>query len=130
MGTRALLVASAFLLAAAGVVWYAVAPGVGTFQASGWLTAPALVMVLVWLHRRLPLWLQWTLAVPLAALGSIGYLVWGGDQWWNWGQLTPLPLIALVMRDSFRDEEDEEEDGSRTATANYGGIVDGPWGPP
>jgi hypothetical protein len=121
---RALAVAAALLAAAGGIVWYAVAPGVGTFQASGWLTAPAFAMTLVWLHRRLPLPVQWVLASSIALVGPVGYLLWGGSQWWNWGQLTPLPLLLLLTRDSFKDE-------TADSPSSYGGgMADGPWGPP
>lgn len=44
-------IAAALGAAAGGVGWYVAAPGVGSFHASGWLVAPALVMLLVWLHR-------------------------------------------------------------------------------
>ncbi len=118
-------IAAALCAAAVGIAWYVIAPGVGTFQASGWLVAPALVMSLVWLHRRLPLRLQWVLALGVALVGPAGYLVWGGSQWWNWGQLTPVPLVMLVMRDAFKDDDDDEE-----APPHYGGLMDGPWGPP
>ncbi len=80
-------------------------------------------MMLVWLHRRLPLRVQWVLALSIALVGPVGYLLWGGSQWWNWGQLTPLPLLLLVMRDSFKDEDDDPR-------PYYGGMADGPWGPP
>jgi hypothetical protein len=48
----------------------------------------------------------------------IGYLVFGGSQWWDWGQLTPLPLILLAVARAPDDE--------------VSGIVfpDTPWGPP
>jgi hypothetical protein len=120
---RAVGLGAAVLAAVAGVVWYAVAPGVGTFQASGWLTAPALIIVLVWLHRRLPLRVQWALALAIALVGPVGYLLWGGSQWWNWGQLTPLPVVLLAMRKSFEDDDDELQ-------PHYGGMAGGPWGPP
>ncbi len=86
----------------------------------------ALIMSLVWLHRRLPLRLQWVLALGIALVGPAGYLVWGGSQWWNWGQLTPVPLVMLVMRDAFKDDDDDDEE----APPRYGGLMDGPWGPP
>jgi hypothetical protein len=117
---RAAWIGLAGLAAAAGVVWYAIAPGVGSFQASGLLTAPALVMVLVWLHRRLPLKLQWALAIGIAAIGPIGYLTFDGSQWWNWGQLTPFPLLLLaVSRPGWESSQDALSD-----------EMAGPFGPP
>ena len=122
---RILWITFALCAAVAGIAWYAVAPGVGSFQASGWLVAPALITSLVWLHRRLPMRLQWVLAVGVAIVGPVGYVVWGGSQWWNWGQLTPVPLVMLVFRDSFKDDDDETE-----PSRGHGAIMDGPWGPP
>ncbi len=126
---RVLSIIGAVAAAAVGVVWYAVSPGVGTFQASGLLTAPLLILVLLWLHRRLPLWLQWALVLPLAPVGPVAYLVWGGDQWWNWGQLSPVPLVLLAMRHELRREfsDDEEDPPGQPA---YSSFADGPWGPP
>jgi hypothetical protein len=111
------------VLAAVGVIWYALSPGVGSYQASTLLTLPAVLFVLVWLHGRLPMWLQWTVAWPLALVGPIGYLVFSGSQWWNWGQLTPLPLVLLaISRTSDRDDDDD--------CPPLMAGVEGPWGPP
>ena len=125
---RPLALVSAVLAAAIGVYWYAKDPGVGSFQVGGWLTAPLLIISLIWLHRRLPMWFQWTLSVSIAAVGPIGYLVWGGSQWWNWGQLTLIPLVLLVVAPSFREEDDDAD--SEPPPPWYGGYADGPWGPP
>jgi hypothetical protein len=126
--SRAVWVAVAFAIAAGGIVLYAVAPGVGSYQASIYLTLPALIVVLVWLHRHLPMWLQWGCSVALVAVGPIGYLVWAGDQWWNWGQATPLPFVMLVIS---QGRKDDGESCSRSGSqASYGGYADGPWGPP
>lgn len=113
---------AAALAAAAGIGLYAAVPGVGSYQASVLLTVPAVVLLLVWVHRRLPLPAQWALAVPMAMVGPVGYLVWGGPQWWNWGQLTPLPLVLLILRGS-RNPDDEPR-------PYYDGMADGVWGPP
>jgi hypothetical protein len=52
------------LLAAAGITFYAITPYTfGAFQASTFAIMPLLVIVLIWLHRRLPGWVQWTGAV-------------------------------------------------------------------
>jgi hypothetical protein len=117
-GFCAILFAVSLLLAGTGVLWYALTPNVASYQVSSLLTLPAFIMVSVWLHHRIPLRLQWAIAWPLALVGPIGYLVLGGSQWWNWGQLTPLPLILLAIA------RDPDDGGS--------GIVfpDAPWGPP
>ncbi len=127
---RAVSIIAAIVAAAVGVGWYAESPGVGTFQASGLLTAPLLILVLLWLHRRLPLWLQWAVAVPLAPVGPFAYLVWGGDQWWNWGQLSPIPLLLLATRDELRRAFSDDDEDDPSAQPAYGGFADGPWGPP
>jgi hypothetical protein len=110
----------ALILAALGVIWYARSPGVGSYQASSLLTIPAVMMVLVWLHQRLPMWLQWTAASAICLVGPAGYLIVGGDQWWNWGQLTPMPLLLLAL---FRGDDDE--DGGYPVVGDSAG-----WGPP
>ena len=120
---RALAVTAAFVVAAAGVVAYALAPGVGTFQLSFLLVLPAMLIAFLWLHRRLPMWLQWSAAIAIAPVGPIAYLIWGGDQWWNWGQATPTPLILLLLR-TFAHHDDPSREPW------YGGYADGPFGPP
>jgi hypothetical protein len=109
------------ILAAAGVVWYVATPGVASYQASSLLTLPALVIVCVWLHQRLGLRLQWISAIALALVGPIGYAVIGGAQWWNWGQMTPLPLLLLMLSQAANSESDRSW---------AGGVGDGTWGPP
>jgi hypothetical protein len=109
------------VLATVGVVWYVATPGVASYQASSLLTLPALVIVCVWLHQRLPLRLQWIGASAVALVGPIGYVVIGGAQWWNWGQMTPIPLLLLM----FAQTAGSDGDGSWA-----GGVGDGPWGPP
>ena len=111
---------AALLLAAAGGAWYVATPSVVSYQASSLLTLPAFVMVLVWLHRRLPIRVQWGLAIALVFVGPVGYLMVGGAQWWNWGQMTPLPLVLLILLTAGDDDDP-------TGTA---GVTDGPWGPP
>ena len=115
--------ACALVVAAVGVYWYVRVPGVGSYQASSLLTLPAVLMALAWLHGRLPMWLQWTAASAICLVGPTGYLIVGGDQWWNWGQLTPMPLLLLVL-DRGYDDEDQDDGG-------YPTIADaGAWGPP
>ena len=117
-GFCAILFAVSVLLAGAGVFWYTRTPNVASYQVSSLLVLPAFLMVLVWLHSRLPLRVQWVAAWALVLVGPIGYLVFGGSQWWNWGQLTPLPLILLAVARS----PDEEASGIT--------LPDAPWGPP
>jgi hypothetical protein len=95
---RTLGLAAAVPLAAAGITFYAITPYTfGAFQASTFGIMPLLVIVLIWLHRRLPAWAEWTGAVILFPVGLVGYLVFGGAQWWNFGQLTAVPLLLLVF---------------------------------
>lgn len=95
---RALGLTLAVLFAAGGVAVYAAWPYTfPAYQASTLGTMPLLIIVLIWLHRRLPRWFQWTAAITLLPLGPIGYLVVGGAQWWNWGQLSALPFLLLVF---------------------------------
>lgn len=114
--------AGAVIVASIGVVWYARSPGVASYQASTLLTIPAALMVLGWLHQRLPMWFQWTAASAICLVGPAGYLIVGGDQWWNWGQLTPMPLLLLAL---FRDNDDEDADGANPVVGDSAG-----WGPP
>jgi hypothetical protein len=107
-------------LAAVGVTWYAASPGVASYQASTLLTLPALLFVLVWLHHGLPMRVQWIAAGLLVLVGPVGYLLIGGDQWWNWGQLTPVPLLMLLVTRS----------GSSDSSGAWSAGTDGPWGPP
>jgi hypothetical protein len=111
------------VLAAAGTTWYALSPDVGSYQLSILLTLPLLVVVLFWLNRRLPRRIAWALAVALAPVGSLGYLLLGGSQWWGWGRMTALPLVLLVVGSGARASVSGE--GSR-----YRVPTDGPWGPP
>jgi hypothetical protein len=113
------------LAAVAGVTYYALAPGVASYQAAYVLVFPILVTFLVWLHRRLPTTVQWTISIALAVTGPLAYLVFGGSQWWYWGQMAVLPLILLAVgRSASRS--------SRVGPPKpwYGGHMEGPWGPP
>jgi hypothetical protein len=121
---RALWLAAALACAIGGVWWYASSAGVGSYQASLLLALPLILTVAGWLHRRLPTALQWALALSLAVVGPVGYLVWGGVQWWNWGQDSVLPLGMLLV-DKARLKPDRDPDAQW-----YGGAADGPWGPP
>jgi hypothetical protein len=111
--------------AVTGASWYAVAPGVASFQIGFVFILPLLVVALVWLHRRLPLRLQWALAIALAIIGAAGYIVFSGSQWWAWSQVAVLPLAALLVGTAIQ----RNPDALRQRTW-YGGMQDGPWGPP
>jgi hypothetical protein len=119
---RAVLFVVALLAAVAGATWYAISPGVASYQVSVPLTLPMLAVVLIWVHRRLPPRLHWPLAVALAPIGPLGYLLIGGTQWWSWGQMTVLPLILLAGRGAVSSESADH--------ARYRPFGDGPWGPP
>lgn len=123
-GPSRLIVTVAAGCAVVGVVWYALAPGVGPYQASGLLTLPMLFITAAWLHRHLPIRVQWTIAVVLAPIGPAGYLVFGGSQWWRWGQLSVLPFVLLVVLRGLRTRNAGKPEPW------YGGPGDGPWGPP
>jgi hypothetical protein len=118
--------AIAVSLAALGVVLYASSPGVVTYQLNSLLVFPLLVLVLYWLHRWLPLRLQWIAAWLLAPLGAIAYLAWPNDQSWAYGMLTVFPLLALA---AITEERRREERGEADEPG-YGGWTDAPWGPP
>ena len=83
--------------------------------------------MLYWLHRWLPLRVQWIAAWLLAPLGGVAYLLWPNPQWWNYGALTVIPLIALAV---MREERQNSERGRDEASGYGGGWADGPWGPP
>jgi hypothetical protein len=89
-------------------------------------TLPLVLVVLVWLHRRLPMWIQWVVAVVVFPMGLVGYLVFGGAQWWLWGQLTAVPFLLLVFGRASGQQDDD---------ASWGDPVFvppqmGPFGPP
>jgi hypothetical protein len=108
-----------------GVVLYARDPGVLTHQLNGLLLLPLLGLALYGLHRVLPTAAQWALALAIAPLGGIAYLIWPNDQWWNYGLLTAAPLFILAV---LRDERQRSERGDHEPTS--AGWADGPWGPP
>lgn len=114
----------ALLLAIVGVLLYAITPGIGSYQASLLLVIPLFILVLRRAHRALPARAEWALAITLAVIGCGGYLVFGGAQWWNWGQFCVFPLVALVAFHGFNPNELPPRENW------YGGPRDGPWGPP
>jgi hypothetical protein len=118
-------IVGAVVLAVPGVVLYAYDAGVATYWLNGILILPLVGICLYGLHLWLPVRVQWVLAVLIAPLGGIAYLIWPNDQWWNYGTLTVLPLIALAVR---REGRVKKERGEDQVTA--GGWGDGPWGPP
>ena len=115
---------AAVAAAAAGVWLYAAAPGVVSYHLNLLLLTPLLTLVLMGAARVLPYRVQWAIAIPLAPLGAAAYLVWSNDQWWNYGALLALPLLALAFE---RDERKRAESGAPPAVSAW---VDGPWGPP
>jgi hypothetical protein len=120
---RILLVGGAVLLAVPGVVLYAAHPGVGTYQLNGWLILPLVVLIAYGLHKWLPIRLQWILAIVVAPLGSVAYVLVPNAQWWNYGPLTAVPLGMLGAWGYATGETSPPEPW-------YGGPTDGPWGPP
>jgi peptidoglycan/LPS O-acetylase OafA/YrhL len=122
----AIATAGAVALAIPGVILYAEEPGVMTYQLNGLLLLPLGGITLYGLHRVLPLRVQWGAAVLIAPLGGVAYLIWPNDQWWNYGALTPVPLIALAVLRQERIREERGDDEEPFA----GGWADGPWGPP
>jgi hypothetical protein len=111
--------------ALAGATYYALAPGVASYQIGFTMVVPLLVVALVWLHRRLWRPVQWALVIVLACAGPTGYLIFGGAQWWAWGQLAIFPFVLLVAARGV----DRTPRGARFQQW-YCGLRDGPWGPP
>ena len=66
-------------------------------------------------------WIVFAISLVLAAVGVVWYAVIGGAQWWNWGQMTPLPLLLLTLSQAAKSKSDR---------SSAGGVGDGPWGPP
>jgi hypothetical protein len=116
---RALLWIAAVLAAALGVWLYARDPRGLTYFAHTLLVFPLYLAVLDELSRRLPYRLQWGLAIALAVLGPLAYLVWMNDQWWLYGALAALPFVLLAEQRAER----RGEPGGAAAGAD-------PWSPP
>jgi peptidoglycan/LPS O-acetylase OafA/YrhL len=112
--------------AAVGITWYALAPGVASYQIGYTLALPAIITAIVWIGKRLPRWLDWVIAVALGALGSLAYVLFDGSQWWLWAQVALLPFVLLVGISSVKPPKP----GQRPREPWYGGMRDGPWGPP
>jgi hypothetical protein len=70
------------------------------------------------LHRRLPMALQWAVALALAIAGPVAYLIWPSAVLWNYGAVAVMPLFALA---SARLAPGQSEPVTR---------ADGPRGPP
>jgi hypothetical protein len=111
------------LSAAAGVAWYAVSPGVASYQLVVVLVLPLAIIAWLRLRRKLSVRWQWSLAVTVALAGPAGYLVFGGSYWWGACTLTALPLILLIIT-----RVPLEQWANRPRW--YGGGLEGPWGPP
>jgi peptidoglycan/LPS O-acetylase OafA/YrhL len=112
--------------AAVGISWYALAPGVGAYTIGYTLALPAIITAMVWIGKRLPRWLDWVIAVALGAAGSLAYVLFDGSQWWLWAQVALLPFVLLVLISSVTPPKPGQPPPERW----YGGIQDGPWGPP
>jgi peptidoglycan/LPS O-acetylase OafA/YrhL len=119
-------VAVSVVLGGVGIWWYADAPGPAAYNGGSLLVLPLVVIALIALHKILPTWLEWTGAVAIALVGPVGYLIFGGSQWWNWGQYTPFPLILLIASRTGMVDPDRAD----RSEPWYGGPIDGPWGPP
>jgi len=113
------------LAAGGGILWYVLEPGVASYQVGYTLALPAIITALVWIGRRLPRWLDWLLAIVLWAGGSVAYVSIGGSDWWLWTQVALLPLALLILT-SMRPRDTD----AAGKTPWYGGMQDGPWGPP
>ncbi len=114
------------LAAAAGIGWYAADPGVLSYQVGYTLALPALITTIVWVGLRVPRWLAWTIAVLIGAGGSVGYILFDGSQWWLAAQISLLPFVLLVITSGGKGSGEKLAQGERW----YGGMQDGPWGPP
>lgn len=111
---------------ALGTTWYTLAPGVASYQIGYTLALPAIITAIVWVGKRLPAWLDWVIAVALGAAGSVGYVLFDGSQWWLWAQVALLPFVLLVVISSLKSSKP----GQAPREPWYGGMQDGPWGPP
>jgi peptidoglycan/LPS O-acetylase OafA/YrhL len=112
--------------AAGGILWYALEPEVASTQAASVLVLPAFISGIVWIGRRLPRWLDWVIAVALAAGGNLAYVLLDGSQWWLWGQFAVFPLVVLLIASGAGSVKP----GQESPAPWYGGVQDGPWGPP
>jgi peptidoglycan/LPS O-acetylase OafA/YrhL len=119
-------VAAISIGAVAGITWYTLAPGVASYQIGYTLALPAIVTAIVWIGKRLPRWLDWVLAVALGAGGSVAYVLFDGSQWWLWAQVGLLPFVLLVLVSSTQPSKGDQPPREPW----YGGMQDGPWGPP
>jgi len=112
--------------AAGGITWYALAPGVASYQIGYTLALPAIITAIVWIGKRLPRWLDWVIAVAMGASGSVAYVLFDGSQWWLWAQVALLPFVLLVLISGVKPPKP----GQSPPEPWYGGMRDGPWGPP
>jgi hypothetical protein len=109
-------------LAAGGAAGYIAAPGVASNKVGGFMILPGYIWAVVWVGRRLPEVVRWVAAVPLAVGGVVAYLIWPDANWWFFGGFLIFPLGMLVgWRAGMGDAESEPW---------FGGMQDGPWGPP
>lgn len=111
---------------AGGIAWYAMAPGLASYQIGYSLALPGIITAIVWIGKRLPRWLDWVIAVALGAGGSVAYVLFDGSRWWLWAQIALLPFVLLVLASGVKPSKP----GQRPTEPWYGGMRDGPWGGP
>ena len=116
---RALLWVAAVLAAAVGVWLYARDARGLTYFAHAVLCLPLFTLVIEAAARVLPERVQWAIAIPLALLGPLAYVLWMNDQWWLYGALAAMPLVLLAERRAER----------RGASAGHASGADF-WSPP
>jgi hypothetical protein len=116
---RALLWFAAVLAAAVGVWLYARDPRGLTYFAHALLCLPLFTLVIETAARVLPERVQWAIAIPLALLGPLSYLIWMDNQTWLYGALAAMPLVLLAERRAER----RGESAGHTSGADF-------WSPP
>ena len=67
----------------------------------------------------------WGAAITIGLAGGLWYLISQSDVAWWLGGAAVAPLLLLVL---LREHQVREENGQ--PPPYYGGMGDGPWGPP
>jgi hypothetical protein len=109
-----------------GITWYALAPGIASYQIGYTLALPAIITAIVWIGKRLPTWLDWVIGVALGVAGLVGYVMFDGSRWWLAAQVAWLPFVLMVLIRGVKSSKP----GQQPREPWYGGMQDGPWGPP
>jgi hypothetical protein len=99
---RALRWFAAVLAAAVGVWLYARDPRGLTYFAHAVLCLPLFSMVIYAAAEILPYRVQWAIAIPMALLGPLAYLLWTNNHWWLYGALAAMPLVLLAEQRNER----------------------------